>query len=202
MMCSVLNHAAIRGLPSGFHIRKCREDELDIWMAFPFDHPQDAVKYRGFMLDFFRNVYEDKKEVFFDTCLFVCDAQDRPVGTCFAWKAYEKMTTIHWFKVLKPYEGQGIGRALLSYVMQGLSANDYPVFLHTQPSSYRAIKLYADFGFKLLSDPVIGTRRNDLEECLPMLQAAMPNKAFETLEVTSAPKFFLEAVSTSSIEQF
>jgi hypothetical protein len=101
MMCSVLNTAAVRSLPPGFHIRKCREDELGIWMDFPFDDPVEAEKYRGFMTSYFQNVYADKKEVFFDKCLFVCDSEDRPIGTCFAWKAYEKITTIHWFKVLK-----------------------------------------------------------------------------------------------------
>ncbi|CAH0122775.1 MULTISPECIES: N-acetyltransferase [unclassified Paenibacillus] len=202
MMCSVLNRAAVRSLPQGLHIRKCREDELGIWMDFPFDDPTEAEKYRGFMSTYFQNVYADKKELFFDKCLFVCDSQDRPIGTCFAWRAYEKITTIHWFKVLKQYEGLGIGRALLSYVMQSLSACDYPVFLHTQPSSYRAIKLYADFGFSLLSDPVIGTRTNDLNECLPILQSVMPSKDFQSLKVVRAPKFFLEAVSSSSIEQF
>lgn len=202
MMCSALNPAAVRSLPPGYSIRKCREDELGIWMDFPFDEPIEAEKHRGYMTSFFRNVYADKKKLFFDKCLFVCDSHDRPIGTCFAWKAYGKITTIHWFKVLKQHEGLGIGRALLSYVMQSLSTGDYPVFLHTQPESYRAIKLYADFGFVLLSDPVIGTRSNDLEEFLPILQAVMPSEAFQALRVTRGPGFFLEAVSSSSIVQF
>lgn len=202
MMCSALNLAAVRKLPPGYHIRKCRDDELEIWMDFPFDDPLEAKRYRGFMSSYFQNVYADKKKEFFDKCLFVCDLQDRPIGTCFAWRAYDKITTIHWFKVLKPYEGKGIGRALLSYVMQSLSDSEFPVFLHTQPSSYRAIKLYADFGFELLSDPSIGTRTNDLEECLVILQEVMPSDAFQALKITKAPRFFLEAVNTSSIAQF
>lgn len=202
MMCSALNPAAFRSLPSGFHIRKCRENELGTWMDFPFDHPMEAEKYREFMSSYFEKVYAGKGKLFFDKCLFVCDSQDRPIGTCFAWRAYEKITTLHWFKVLKPYEGSGIGRALLTYVMQTIPNHEFPVFLHTQPSSFRAIKLYTDFGFELLSDPVIGTRANDLEECLPILQAVMPSEAFQALRVTRAPRFFLEAVNTSSIEQF
>ena len=55
--------------------------------------------------------------------------------------------------MLNEYEGKGIGRALLSYVMQSLPQNEYPVFLHTHPASFRAIKLYSDMGFKLLTDP-------------------------------------------------
>lgn len=202
MMCSELNREALRPLPEGFHIRKCRKSELAVWMDFPFDDPMEARQYRGFMESYYRDVYGNKEDRFYEKCLFVCDAHDRPVATCFAWRAYDRITTIQWWKVLKQYEGRGIGRALLSVVMQSLSEADFPVFLHTQPSSYRAIKLYADFGFRLLSNPVIGTRTNDLEECLPILREHMPEQAYRTLGITEAPDFFLEAVSSSPIVEF
>jgi hypothetical protein len=32
-----------------------------------------------------------------------------------------------------------------------VTVHEYPVYLHIQPSSFRAIKLYSDFGFSLLS---------------------------------------------------
>jgi ribosomal protein S18 acetylase RimI-like enzyme len=203
MMCTTLNSGALRDFPTNeFHIRNCRENELDIWMSFPFDEPEEAEKYKDVMASFFQKVYLDKIEVFYTNCLFVCDSQDLPIATCFAWKAYDKLTTIHWFKVRKSYEGLGIGRALLSYIMQSLPKSEFPVYLHTQPSSYRAIKLYTDFGFELLSDPVIGTRTNDLAECLPILQEVMPIEAFQALRITEAPASFLEAVSSSAIVQF
>jgi GNAT superfamily N-acetyltransferase len=91
------------------------------------------------MTAFFDGVYAKKGDLFYETCLFVCDANDRPIATCFAWKAYDRITTIHWLKVAKEYEGIGSGRALLSIVMQGLSEDEYPVFPHTQPGSFRAI---------------------------------------------------------------
>lgn len=142
------------------------------------------------------------RKLFYDKCLFVCDRNDFPVTTCFAWRANDQITAIHWLKVRQQYEGMGIGRALMSIVMQSLSRSEYPVFLHTQPSSYRAIKLYSDFGFSLLSDPVIGTRKNDLKECLPILQEKMPAEAFQALRITEAPAFFLEAVRSSSTAEF
>jgi GNAT superfamily N-acetyltransferase len=202
MMCRALNPKAPAELPPGFHVRNCRKNELDVWMNFPFDDPAEAERHRGFMAEYFQTVYAPKGDLFFESCLFVCDAQDHPVATCFAWKAYGRITTIHWFKVLKPFEGRGIGRGLLSIVMKGLSDDDYPVFLHTQPSSYRAIKLYTDFGFELLSDPVIGTRPNDLQECLPILQRHMPAAAFQALRITKAPSFFLEAVRSADTVEF
>ncbi|MFD1739588.1 GNAT family N-acetyltransferase [Bacillus salitolerans] len=202
MICSDLKAEALRKLPTGFHIRKCRKSELHIWMNFPFDDPLEAEQHRDFMTSYFQDVYAHNEDSFYEKCLFVCDSEDRPVATCFAWKAYDQITTIHWFKVLKEYEGRGIGRALLSVVMKCLSEDEYPVFLHTQPSSYRAIKLYSDFGFYLLSNPVIGTRTNDLEECLPILREYMPAKAYQSLKIMEAPAFFMEAVESSKTVQF
>ena len=202
MMCKALNFNAISELSDEYHVRTCRRDELDIWKEMPFDDVKSAKEYNGFMTEYFNDVYGSKEDLFFQKCLFVCDKNDTPIGTCFAWKAYEKISTIHWFKVRKNYEGLGIGRALLSIVMRSIKENDYPVFLHTQPSSFRAIKLYSDFGFAFLTDPIIGYRKNDLEECLTILKEHMPQKDLEKLQFAEAPEEFLKAVKSSKINQF
>jgi ribosomal protein S18 acetylase RimI-like enzyme len=202
MMCESLNHNALTKLPVGYSVRSCRDDELSIWKKMPFDRPDIADEYDGFMTDYFTMTYGGKEELFFAQTLFVCDLQDRPIATCLIWKAYDQFNTIHWFKVLKEYEGQGIGRALLSIVMQKLAQDDYPVYLHTQPSSFRAIKLYADFGFSLLSDDKIGIRTNDLDECLPILAEFMPPEFFQQLRITAAPPEFIDAVSEYNTNQF
>jgi len=202
MMCEAADEGAFSDLPAGYHIRTCGPPELALWKAMPFDDPGTAEANRGVMARYFDDVYAPKGDLFYRTCLFVCGADDAPVATCFAWTAYGAITTIHWFKVLKPLEGRGIGRALLTAVMRGIAPGAYPVFLHTQPSSYRAIKLYTDFGFALLTDPAVGPRRNDLWECLPILRRYMPPRDFARLRTAEAPKFFLEAVSTSEVDEF
>jgi ribosomal protein S18 acetylase RimI-like enzyme len=202
MMCTKVNKASFSELPDGYHMRNLKENELDIWKAMPFDEPEMAKKYYGFMSDYFNNVYLEKKDEFFKRCIFVCNVEDKPIGTCFIWKAYDKINTIHWLKILKDYEGKGLGRALLTVVMKNLQKDDYPIYLHTQPSSYRAIKLYSDFGFYLLANSVIGNRINDLEECRRILEEHMPEKVYRKLQITTAPDDFLEAVSTSKTDQF
>ncbi|MDT9726173.1 GNAT family N-acetyltransferase [Xylanibacillus composti] len=202
MMCASFNTTAARTMPPGFHIRTCRKNELDIWKDIHFDDPHTAAQYRDFMTKYFEDVYASKGDLFYETCLFVCNTEDEPIGTCFIWKAYNQVQTLHWFKVVKAYEGRGIGRALLSIVLQRLKKEDYPVYLHTQPSSFRAIKLYADFGFCLLSDPVIGGRQNDLEACLPILEQHMPEEDFRKLQVCKAPQAFLDAVRSSEVHEF
>lgn len=124
------------------------------------------------------------------------------MATCFSWKAYDSITTIHWFKTLKEYENKGIGRGLLSIVMEELTQSDYPVYLHTQPDSFRAIKLYTDFGFYLLDNKQIGTRTNDLITALPYLKEKMTADAYTNLKIATAPKEFLQTVDSSKIEEF
>ena len=202
MMCSVLNPDAVAALPDRYHVRTCRRSELSLWNAMPFDDPKVGMEQQAYMSRYFHDVYAERESLFFEKCLFVCDDNDIPVGTCFTWKVYEKISTIHWYKVLKDYEGKGIGRALLSVVMNDLSADDYPVYLHTQPSSFRAIKLYSDFGFAFLTDRVIGNRKNDLDACLPILKVHMPKAEYGKLRFAKAPEDFLEAVKSSDIDQF
>lgn len=194
MMCEVLDERALSSLPSGYTVRSCRPDELPVWKAFPFDDPQTAADYADFMEDFYRETYGGKEAEFFAGTLFVCDAAERPVATCLLWKAYGRFSTIHWFKTVKEREGQGIGRGLLSIIMRGLSKDDYPVYLHTQAGSFRAIKLYSDFGFQLLTDDPIGMRRNHVEESLPILREFMPKQHYRRLRFRNAPSDFLRSL--------
>ena len=205
MMCPAVNPAAFRELPEGFHFRMCRPDELDTWkaMLLDFPHTQETHdEYMQIMTNYYNDVYADKSDLFFQKCLFACDENDTPVGRGFIWKAYDTFNSIHWYKVLKPYENRGIGRAILTKIMRELKDEDYPVFLHTHPSSFRAIKLYSDFGFRLISDPVVGYRNNDLEECLPILEKFMPKNDFDNMRIIKAPQYFLDAAAFTTVSEF
>jgi len=205
MMCEKLDPSALRELPEGFHFRLCRPDELETWkeMLLDFPHtPETHNEYMQIMTAYYDNVYAKKSDLFYRKCLFVCNEDDTPVGRGFIWKAYDKINTMHWYKVLKEYENRGLGRAILTAIMKDLAEEDYPVFLHTHPSSFRAIKLYSDFGFCFISDPVVGQRNNDLVECLPILERFMPKSDYERLKVVKAPQYFLDAAASSSVEEF
>jgi GNAT superfamily N-acetyltransferase len=202
MMCSALNRNSLTELPTNYYVRNSKSDELGIWKMMPFDDADLAKKYDGFMSDYFTTTYGGKEELFFSKTFFVCDSQDRPIATCLSWRAYDEFNTIQWLKVLKEYEGKGIGRALLSIVMQELEMLDYPIYLHTQPSSFRAIKLYSDFGFSLLSGNNFGIRSNDLDESLPILEQFMPKEYFQKLRIVIAPKEFEDILSKYDTNQF
>lgn len=174
MMCQTPNKLAYKDIPSGYHIRKLKKEELPIWFEFPFDTVQgDKTEYVNYMKEYFNKVYKAREEEFFNSCLVICNEQDIPVGTCFAWKIYDKFWTIHWFKVYSNTENKGLGKALLTEVMKTIPENEYPVYLHTQPGSYRAIKIYSDFGFKILTDEKVGKRVNQFNEAVDYLKKQM-----------------------------
>lgn len=203
MMCDKVNENAFSNLDNTYYIRNCKKDELDIWKAFPFDNEEDKRNYYQFMNDYFKNVYGKREKEFFDRCLFVCEKKtDKPVSTCFIWKAYNKINTIHWFKTLKEYEGKGIGRALLTYLMKNLNEDELPVYLHTQPSSFRAIGLYSNFGFKIVTNPSIGYRDNHYKQSLEILKRFMRKDAFEKLKFIEAPETFNVAAKASKESEF
>ncbi len=199
MVCKVPNQKAYASLPDGFYFDLCKPQELDLWKAFPFENP--TPKDEKMMTDYFANVYESKKDLFFSRCVFVRDQKGTAIATCFLWKAYNQINTLHWLKVKTEYEGKGIGRALITKLLS--QTDTYPIYLHTQPSSYRAIKLYSDFGFQLITNSgYLGSRTNDLQKCLPILQTYMSKSAMENLKFTSAPAEFVQAVQSSNISEF
>lgn len=57
MMCKKLNTNAMSGLPSGYHVRTCQKNELDIWKAMPFDQPELAKQYYDYMTEYYNSVY-------------------------------------------------------------------------------------------------------------------------------------------------
>lgn len=202
MMCERLNHRALSDLHSDYYFRNCRQDELELWKAFPFDSDTVPVEYEDFMNQIIEDTYRGDMETFFQNTLFVCNKEGRPVATCSHWKAYGKINTIHWLKTLKAYEGKGIGRAVLSAIMRRFVDRDYPIYLHTQPGSFRAIKLYSDFGFHMLRGGRLGRRMNELEKCLPILKEFMPKKDFEHLRITDTPDDLIKLLENETTIQF
>ena len=202
MMCEKYKESASRKIPKGYHIRKLRKDELETWFLFPFDTVDgDKTEYLEFMKEYFKNVYSSKSEIFYDSCLVVCNDKDIPVATCFAWKAYDKFWTIHWFKTLKTEEGKGLGKAILTEVMNSIPENEYPVYLHTQPGSFRAIKIYSDFGFKILTDEFIGSRKNNYKESTKYLKYFM-KQYYNSLEFTKSDGNFGNTAKSHHFNEF
>ena len=122
-----------------------------------------------------------------------------PTASTFIWRSYGLINTAGWFDVLPEYEGKGLGRALISQILKDA---ELPVYLHTQPTSARAIKLYSDFGFKLITDFLPGNRKNDLKESLPYLKKILPVNDYARLQFTTAHPELITAIQSKDMAEF
>jgi len=77
----------------------------------------------------------------------------RIVGSCIAGndlRYSDEVASLHWLVVSPKFQLKGIGKALCKKVMQIFSKNNKtPIYIHTQPWSYKAIMLYIDQDFVL-----------------------------------------------------
>lgn len=202
MMCEQLDASALCELPENLTVRPMSIDDLDIWKRFPFDTPGDANDFEQFMTDFFVSAYGRDQEAFFRSTLFVCDPDKHPIATCGIWRAYDEFTTVQWLKVMPSHEGRGIGRALLSVVLTKLHENDFPIYLHTQAGSFRAIKLYSDFGFRIIENSLDGLRPNQYRAALEHLKVVMPHDSFVELKTIRAHRTFEAIVARQTHIEF
>ena len=194
MQCDTPNQAAFRPLPSGFSVRPCRPEELIIWKTI-----WAQGKYMDFVNHYYNKVYAPHADEFFRRCTFAVDENDKPVATSGIWRSYGKINTVLGFFVLPEYEGRGIGRGLFSEVMKNVEC---PVYLHTHPIAGKAIQLYADFGFKFITDPVIGYRTNNLQESLSYLQEMRLKRGAANLQTVKANPALLEAALLREFAEF
>ena len=131
--------------------------------------------------------------------MFAVNEDDIPVATSGIWRSYNRINTVLGFFVLPEYEGRGIGRGLFSDVLRN---TEFPVYVHSHPIAYRAVKLYSGFGFKLITDPIVGYRINNLQDGLLYLKEVLPEKDYMALQTTKANPALLEAALLSELAEF
>ena len=201
MSCNKVNKKAFNILTNEYNFRYLYKTELEIWKTLPYDNNYTKI-HEYFMTDYYNRVYKIREKDFYDKCIVVCNKNNEIIGSCFLWKLDETINTLHWLKVKKEYEGKGIGRALISKVLENIRETDLPIFLHTQPGSYRAIKLYGDFGFKIITNEEIGNRINNIDKCKTILSDNMPKKYFKKMKFTKVSKKYLNIIREKNLNDF
>ncbi|GMA07080.1 hypothetical protein GCM10025886_02310 [Tetragenococcus halophilus subsp. flandriensis] len=169
MLCRKLDNLAFKKLDKNFTVRNLEESEIEIWKTIHFDTYADKKDYRYIVDEYYNNYFSDRKNEFLNACKVICDVNNNILGTCFLWKISAGMWSVQWFKIVNQYVNKGIGRQLLSYVLND-DKLDLPIILHTHSVSFPAIKLYSDFGFEFLTDNYVGSRKNGLNASLNLIR--------------------------------
>lgn len=176
--------SAAPALHNGYEFRMYQNGDEQKWAQLEyeigdFDSVEEAKQY-------FISTYCSKKD--FDItkrCVFAVNGKNEIVGSCIAWKDLRNDTlvaSLHWLVVSPQYQGKGIGKALCRKVMQIFFENDeFPVYIHTQPWSYKAIILYVRQGFKIQKADTFSRYENQFELAMNTLRKVLPENQYEEL---------------------
>lgn len=162
---------AVPALPPQFELHSYRPDVAQQWAELEYeieDFPsvQEAKAY-------FDKVYLSRPELLAQRGVFVSDKQSGGlVGACIAWVDKQNGTpvsSLHWLITKEAYQGRGIGSTLIAAALNIYEKeNVFPVYLHTQPWSYQAIRLYHKFGFRLMKQESFAGYENQYALAVPV----------------------------------
>lgn len=188
MRCDHINKSAYRELDDAFCMERYQYGMEAVWSEVQKLAGEFSEESNEEVMAYFRGRFD--KEKLKKRCIFIKDVKTQKyIGTCIAWEErYDDMTipVLHWLAVSDEYSGKGVARILITIIMKIFDeAGVYPVYLHTQPWSYKAVKLYNDFGFNICKIDSFGETENEYELAMPILKQIMNNNVYNKLEQTS-----------------
>lgn len=122
-------------------------------------------------------------------CLFLLTPEDKVIGSCIAWEDLHGdslVNSLHWLIVEDKYQRKGLGKALCLAVMNLFAKqNGTPVYIHTQPWSWKAILLDISTGFRLQQTDTFFHDENEYDKAMHTLKNVVPKKYFEMMKKSS-----------------
>ena len=169
-------------LPDGFSIVSYQRGYEKDWAKLEydigdFDSLDAAEKY-------FVETYLQNSELL-PNILFLLNREHSIVGSCIAWQDLQgakSVSSLHWLVVQERYQGIGLGRALCMAVMNIYAEREaLPVYIHTQPWSWKAILLYVSLGFRLQKTDTFSHYENEYGKAMAELRKIVSEEQYEKL---------------------
>ena len=183
LRCDTIRPAAVR-LPEGISLRRYRPGDETHWAALEheigdFASQEEAERY-------FCETYLPYKEDLSERCLFAVTEDNRVAGSCIAWRDPRNGTfaaSLHWVVVSPPFARQGIGRALCQAALNFYAERgEVPVYIHTQPWSWKAVLLYGSLGFRIQKTDAFARYKNQYFQAMATLQTVLTAEQLATVE--------------------
>ena len=139
-------------IPTGYSIRNFQEGDQHQWAeietaAGEFINTDEALQR-------FNEEFGPYIEEFKQRSLFLINTEENCIGTGTAWFSKnfmgENYGRVHWVGIHPEFQGKNLAKPLVSAVMNILKQHHSKLYLTTQTTSYKAVKIYLDFGFEPL----------------------------------------------------
>jgi len=167
-------------LPDGYEIVSYRKGDEQSWAELEaaigdFESTEEAKAY------FISTYLKDENR--WQNILFLLDPKKQIIGSCIAWDDLRDgapVSSLHWLVVDEANQGKGFGRALSAAVMNLFAKREgMPVYIHTQPWSWKAILLYLSMGFRIQKTDTFSHYENQYELAMKTLEAVVDANHFE-----------------------
>ena len=139
-------------LPEPYQSRTFHEGEETTWAEI--EHAAGEFPSLDKARSRFKDEFGSHVADLCDRCTFLEDGEGRAVGTATAWFSPSfkggRYGRLHFVAIHPEYQGRGLSKPLVSLAMDRLSSFHDRAYLTTQTTSWIAIKVYLDFGFRPL----------------------------------------------------
>lgn len=171
-------------LPEGFSLRGFQPGDEAVWAAL--EHEIGDFSSQEEARDYFTRTYGPHPRELARRCVFAVDGQGRAAGTCTAWRDPGKdgrtVASLHWLAVSPGVQGRGLGRALCRAALSIFrEAGEFPVYIHTQPWSWKALLLYVQEGFRLQRADTFNGYENQYAQGMAVLAELLPQERYREL---------------------
>ena len=161
-------------LPEGYSFVFYKEGDEASWArieASVLEFESDFSAIMHFKQNFVPHENELRKR-----CLFIENGSGEKIATTTAWWRYigdERRAWMHWVAVMPEYQGQGLGKAIVSKATELMAELEGNVdfYLGTQTWSYKAVGIYKQHGFLPTADRALYTdKRHNYKKAMKILR--------------------------------
>lgn len=174
-------------LPEGYSFKMYDVGNEKYWAKLEYEIGDFSSVAEAEM--YFKANYCNQIEELKNRCVFVIDTHGDVVGSCIAWhdlKDNDTVASLHWLVVSPKHQGKHIGLALCQKVMDIFNERgETPVYIHTQPWSYKAIMLYIKLGFKIQKTDTFSNYENQYKKAIKTLKNLLPESQFNQIILSS-----------------
>jgi GNAT superfamily N-acetyltransferase len=137
-------------LPAPFSLRPHSEGDDSFWaeietQAGEFEETASALARH-------EREFGGKDDELGDRRFYLLDPNAYPIGTATGWHGTDLegglLGRLHWVAIVPKWQGHNLAKPLVAAAMTAMSRHHNGAYLTTQTRSYKAVKIYLDFGFK------------------------------------------------------
>ena len=181
-------------LPEGYTIRAYQPGDENAWADMECaigDFPSRETALSLFTQRYLADASQTGR------ILFAIAPDGQIVGTVIADNRAGHVRTLNWVVVDEQHQRKGIGKALCKTALKLMRREDNaaPVWLHTQPWSWKALLLYVSLGFKLQPKDTFCGHKNQYAQAMETLKTLVTPEQYAKLEAASAPDVRLADLS-------